>query len=147
MELFYRELFEYNHLTNQKLLTVFNLHSDKVSEKSVKWMNHILDAHHIWNHRMCKKIPAYSVWQIHSLGYLKEIDVLNYETSLTILAAGEFEQKLDYTSSQGKTYTNSVKDVLFHVINHSTYHRGQIASDIKQSGIEPPVTDFIAFKR
>jgi uncharacterized damage-inducible protein DinB len=33
--------------------------------------------------------------------------------------------------------------VLRHVVNHATYHRGQIASRLKRYGIEPPVTDFV----
>ena len=32
---------------------------------------------------------------------------------------------------------------LRHVINHATYHRGQVASKLKLLGIEPPVTDFV----
>ena len=33
--------------------------------------------------------------------------------------------------------------VLRHVVNHSTYHRGQVASKLKRLGIEPPATDYI----
>lgn len=33
--------------------------------------------------------------------------------------------------------------VLRHVVNHSTYHRGQVASKLKRLGIEPPATDLI----
>jgi uncharacterized damage-inducible protein DinB len=33
--------------------------------------------------------------------------------------------------------------VLRHVVNHATYHRGQIASKLKRFGIEQPATDFI----
>jgi uncharacterized damage-inducible protein DinB len=33
--------------------------------------------------------------------------------------------------------------VLRHVVNHSTYHRGQVASKLKRFGVEPPATDFI----
>jgi uncharacterized damage-inducible protein DinB len=33
--------------------------------------------------------------------------------------------------------------VFRHVVNHSTYHRGQVASKLKRLGVEPPVTDFI----
>jgi uncharacterized damage-inducible protein DinB len=35
--------------------------------------------------------------------------------------------------------------VLRHMVNHSTYHRGQVASKLKRLGVEPPVTDFYAW--
>jgi uncharacterized damage-inducible protein DinB len=33
--------------------------------------------------------------------------------------------------------------VLRHIVNHSTYHRGQVASKLKRFGIEQPATDFV----
>jgi uncharacterized damage-inducible protein DinB len=33
--------------------------------------------------------------------------------------------------------------VLRHVVNHATYHRGQVASKLKRFGVEQPATDFI----
>ena len=33
--------------------------------------------------------------------------------------------------------------VLRHIVNHSTYHRGQIASKLKRFGVEQPATDFV----
>jgi uncharacterized damage-inducible protein DinB len=33
--------------------------------------------------------------------------------------------------------------ILRHVVNHSTYHRGQLASKLKRFGIEQPATDFL----
>jgi uncharacterized damage-inducible protein DinB len=32
--------------------------------------------------------------------------------------------------------------MLRHIVNHSTYHRGQVASKLKRFGIEQPTTDF-----
>jgi uncharacterized damage-inducible protein DinB len=32
--------------------------------------------------------------------------------------------------------------LLRHVVNHASYHRGQVASKLKRFGIEPPNTDF-----
>ena len=32
--------------------------------------------------------------------------------------------------------------MLRHIVNHSTYHRGQVASKLKLFGIEQPITDF-----
>lgn len=33
--------------------------------------------------------------------------------------------------------------VLRHIVNHSTYHRGQVASKLRRLGVEQPATDFI----
>lgn len=33
--------------------------------------------------------------------------------------------------------------MLRHIVNHSTYHRGQVASKLKRFGVEPPLTDFL----
>ncbi len=33
--------------------------------------------------------------------------------------------------------------VLRHVVNHSTYHRGQVAAKLKRLGVDPPATDLV----
>jgi uncharacterized damage-inducible protein DinB len=42
----------------------------------------------------------------------------------------------------GRTFTLPRWAMLRHIVNHSTYHRGQVASKLKRFGIEPPNTDF-----
>ena len=42
----------------------------------------------------------------------------------------------------GRTFTLPRWALLRHIVNHSTYHRGQVASKLKRFGIEPPNTDF-----
>ena len=42
----------------------------------------------------------------------------------------------------GRTFTLSRWAILRHIVNHSTYHRGQVAAKLKRFGIEPPTTDF-----
>jgi uncharacterized damage-inducible protein DinB len=44
-------------------------------------------------------------------------------------------------------FTNTIKDILFHIINHSTNHRGQIAVDFRNNGLEPLVLDYVFYKR
>jgi uncharacterized damage-inducible protein DinB len=48
-----------------------------------------------------------------------------------------------YKNSKGEPWTSNVADVIQHVVFHSAYHRGQIASDVRAAGKEPAYTDFI----
>jgi uncharacterized damage-inducible protein DinB len=47
----------------------------------------------------------------------------------------------------GRTIVLPPWAILRHVVNHSSYHRGQVASKLKRFGIEQPATDFIFWAR
>jgi len=61
------------------------------------------------------------------------------ETDLTKIAS--------YRSSEGTAYSSTVHEVLAHVANHSTYHRGQVARLVSEAGGRRASTDFIAMTR
>ena len=147
MNEFFKELFEYSHHFNQKLWGVFNDNPDKTSEKAVKLYNHILNAHQIWNNSIEPKQATFGVWEFHLVQDLKGIDKANFEQTLFILDKFDLNDKISYTNTKGQTFNNSIRDILFHAINHSTYHRGQIATEFRQNGLEPLVTDYIFYKR
>lgn len=42
----------------------------------------------------------------------------------------------------GRPFTLPRWAILRHIVNHSSYHRGQTASKLKRFGIEQPITDF-----
>ena len=144
---FFKELFEYSHHFNQQLASVFAEQESMVSENPLKLFNHILNVQQVWNGRILQDQNSFGVWEIHELQDLKKIDRANYTASIHILNQVDLNRFVKYTNSKGQAYTNSVIDILFHVINHSTYHRGQIATKFRQQGIEPLVTDYIFFKR
>lgn len=51
-----------------------------------------------------------------------------------------------YHNLKGDTFwTLRVGEMLMHVANHSTYHRGQIVSKLRELGAAPPATDFLIF--
>lgn len=147
MKQFFIELFDYNHQCNLKLWKAFVENQDKVSEKAIKLFNHLLNAHQIWNSRILQKEILTAVWEIHPLNELEKIDITNYNQSLEIIKKMNTDEVIYYTNTKGQKFSNNIRDILFHIINHSTYHRGQIASDFRQSGLEPIVTDFIVYKR
>lgn len=144
---FFKELFTYSHHFNQQLATVFIEQAGKTSEKSLVWFNHILNAHFNWNCRILSQQTTTGPWDIHNIAELKEMDRVNYSNSVLILDNIELYRPVDYSTTKGQQFSNTVRDILFHIVNHSTYHRGQIAADFRQQGIEPLVTDYIFYKR
>lgn len=147
MNAFFKELLEYNHHFNQELVKEINDHLSQVSEKSIQLLNHILNAHHIWNNRIEGTQPSLSVWGMSSFEALRGIDQANFERSQSLLGKVDLDTMISYATSKGEPFQTSIRDILFHVINHSTHHRGQIVSDLRQSGIAPPITDYIFYKR
>lgn len=147
MKPFFTELFEYSHHTNQKLAGIFIKHPKQTSEKAVRLFNHILNAHQIWNQRIETTQITFGVWDIHPIEDLLSIDKTNYQNTLHILEQYDLNTATTYTNTKGDTFDNSIRDILFHIVNHSTYHRGQIASEFRQNGLDPLVTDYIFFKR
>lgn len=147
MKDFFINLFEYNYFHNQKFADTFTTGYENFSEKTTKLYSHIVNAHHIWISRIESKNVSFGVWHIHSLEDYKRIDKMNYERTLVILNSYELNSTTQYSTTKGQGFNNTVQDILFHIINHSTYHRGQIAMDLRLNGLEPIATDYIFYKR
>lgn len=79
-------------------------------------------------------------------GVCAELDAA-WATYLSTITDADLARETQYTSSEGKRYTSLVEDILIHVFNHSTYHRGQIARLVTECGGERAGTDYIAFRR
>ena len=53
-----------------------------------------------------------------------------------------------YQNTRREQFKQPVKEVLLHIFNHGTYHRGQLIDMFHQLGIEKlPATDFIVYTR
>jgi uncharacterized damage-inducible protein DinB len=57
--------------------------------------------------------------------------------------AGTFTMK----TAKGDTFTHTYWEAFQHLVNHSSYHRGQIITMMRQLGVKPPGTDLILFYR
>jgi uncharacterized damage-inducible protein DinB len=71
-------------------------------------------------------------------------EVLDYAEGLT-------DQKLfasfAYRDLRGNPYAQPLWQQMQHLANHSTYHRGQITTMLRQLGMTPVPTDLIAYYR
>jgi uncharacterized damage-inducible protein DinB len=66
-----------------------------------------------------------------------------WKNYLTNLSPDDLEKQIDYRNSKGEAWSSRVDDVLTHVVMHSAYHRGQIALEMREAGLQPAYTDFI----
>src|ERR1700730_11032395 len=58
------------------------------------------------------------------------------------------KRMIDYTLLSGQRGTSQMCDMLQHVVNHASYHRGQVTTMLRQLGAAPGKSmDLIAFHR
>jgi len=138
----------YNHWANSTLLAALKAHSSALPQSCINLFSHIMNAQMIWLYRINGQQPTVSVWQQHDL-----------ETCSALLAeSGEGLARIEnpedqslpsiqYRNSTGTAFETSVPDILLHVFNHGTYHRAQIAKEMKQHFIDPVNTDYIQYVR
>lgn len=147
MKAFFLDKFEYTHHCNQLLIDVLFKNPETYRDRISLLASHTLNAHHVWNHRLMGIAASYSIWQILEIDDLHLINNENFEHTKEFLQKKNLAEHLNYTNSKGQNFTNTAGDILFHLINHSTYHRGQLVSQLKAEGVEPIVTDYIFYKR
>ncbi|AFD09071.1 DinB family protein [Solitalea canadensis] len=146
MKAFFKELFEYNFNFNQKTLTILTENQGLVSDKLIKLHSHVANSHGIWNSKIRPSNRSYKPWDIYSVPELIELNLDNFNTSMAIIDEFDLDLPINYSLSTGKMFTHSIRDILFQIINHSTYHRGQIATEFRQCNMEPILTDWIVYK-
>ncbi|MBE2279712.1 MAG: cytochrome c biogenesis protein CcsA, partial [Ignavibacteriaceae bacterium] len=110
-------------------------------------MSHILNAHIIWINRIKNEEIKVSPFTIHDTLTLSSKNLENYENTLSILVNNDNSKIIHYRNTKGEKFINTVAGILHHIINHSTYHRGQISIALKQEDIPVPVSDYIAYLR
>ena len=54
---------------------------------------------------------------------------------------------VSYRSVKGDAFAYPLGEQMLHVANHSTYHRGQLTTMLRQAGATPPATDWLVFLR
>jgi uncharacterized damage-inducible protein DinB len=55
--------------------------------------------------------------------------------------------RLAYKDIKGNAYEQPLWQLVLHVVNHATHHRGQVSGFLRSMGFAPPPLDLIAFYR
>lgn len=115
-------------------------------------MTHLVGAEKIWLSRWVGKpdTSGLKAGDVKSLAELMAIwEKVGRETAGFVAKMKEkgLQEPLTITTLKGDQYTSTYAQMFQHLVNHSTYHRGQIVTMMRQLGAQPVSTDLIAFYR
>jgi len=123
--------------------------SNGISHESIAGtLTHIYFADRIWYSRLVD--PGVTVLKQADFPALQtlwpEIQQ-KWEAWADSVADADLERAISYKTLDGTPYTTPASQVVLHVVNHATLHRGQVVGMIRQLGIRPPATDFLYYTR
>eukprot|EP00834_Sanchytrium_tribonematis_P002038 NODE_56_length_28873_cov_1.243101.p14 type:complete len:167 gc:universal NODE_56_length_28873_cov_1.243101:12520-12020(-) len=124
-------------------------------------LNHLIVAEQLWIKRIknenCSELTRY--WKNpEKYGYKNDLKIqfediypskeATHQAYLELLKELEnidYEGRLTYCSTNGNERSTEKSEILYHIVNHGTHHRGQISAALTQFGYAPPELDYIYF--
>ena len=151
-------LYEYNQWANNRILTASSVLTEELFTKDLssshcsihETLTHILSAEWSWLMR----------WRgISSTGILNSSDFINIEVLKIKWEVVEKEQidfikgltdeslmmVLSYVNAIGQEWKYTLGQMMQHVANHSSYHRGQVTTMLRQLKVAAVPLDFLVF--
>jgi uncharacterized damage-inducible protein DinB len=149
-------LYEYNEWANERTIASLRAlpEADYVRDLGGSWPSlratfvHVAGATDAWAERFGGK---------DVLALPKEADLPKLDDAVGVLLAAQekhrkhlknltrekLERPFSWTNLSGEVKTSPFEIVVRHVVNHQTYHRGQIASMVRRVGGKPIATDMV----
>jgi uncharacterized damage-inducible protein DinB len=150
--------FEYNRWANARLLeAAASLTNDQFTRdlsssfSSIRdTLAHLLGAEEVWLMRWKGLSPGSmldpaSFPDIRSLKVRwaeVEIDQWNF---LSKISDESLEEMVEYQNFQNEVWEYPLWAMIYEMVNHATYHRGQVAAMMRQAGAQPTQLDFLVF--
>jgi uncharacterized damage-inducible protein DinB len=149
MEYVFETLWNYAGWANDLVLNTLEGLGADAPASCLRLMSHVVNAQTNWLNRLNGDTSVVPLWEPYPV---EKIRVLNAATLEGLKVAmdrfgGDIGQMVAYKNMSGVPFENTVADILLQVFNHGTYHRAQIAMDLREKGLEPVNTDYITFVR
>jgi uncharacterized damage-inducible protein DinB len=111
---------------------------------------HILGAEWIWLERWQGRSPktlldAATFSKVQSLESRWETIKHDQTQFIEALTPQRLVEELAYLNQRGQLYSYPLWQQMVHVVNHSSYHRGQVTTLLRQLGTEAMSTDFLVY--
>ena len=114
---------------------------------------HLMETETIWFQRLQLAEPVLAPQKDSGENFMelsKKLSAVSKQWSDWISEATEnkLNHVFGYQNSKKEFFKQPVWQVVMHVFNHQTFHRGQIITMMRQTGVDKiPATDFIVFCR
>lgn len=146
----FKDILKYNEWANYRVLKTLE-EKAPTDQELLKLFSHILSAQIIWLNRI-KGIPTspFPIWEVYKITELEsmtEESSDNWNNYVYEHKFETFEEMIFYSNSEGKKFESTIREIISHVVNHGSYHRGQIAMKFREKGMDPPATDYILYAR
>lgn len=145
----FNKLLQYEIWANDKMIDAIR-YCKPEDEILNKLVSHILAARVVWLERIQEDAHTKAIWEIQSLEkciQLNEHINRQYIDFMKSLENKDLYKIVSYKNLKGDDFSTTLSDILVHVFNHSTYHRGQIANRLKALSLNIQPTDYIVFSR
>lgn len=151
------QMFKYNKWANsryRKVLRTIPMEDLKVNTEYGLLLDrivHIFASYEMWHKRLHNESPNevikssdFANWHELESKWVQMDDLLiNY---VSTVSKNVIDETVSYTSLDGRNFTRKREDILFHLVQHPTYHRGQLSSFFKHSDLPNfPATDVVVF--
>lgn len=113
---------------------------------------HLVTSEWVWLRRWLGENPSEApAWarEANIADLRRELSAVESERGayLSRLTAIDLTRILSYRSLAGEPHADPLAGLLRHVVNHSSYHRGQVTTLLRQAGRPAPDTDLVIFLR
>lgn len=152
-----RQLFDYHVWANERLMQhvkglpeeIFLNKVDSVFPTIAATFGHMIAVDELWYLRMkgnsLQQIVPKSFHTIEDV--IKASTVLHNEIKDFLIKVQNVEDIVVYQNTKGDPFNNTIIELVQHIVNHGTYHRGNISAMIRQMGYEGVSTDYIFYSR
>ena len=151
-----QQRYDYNYWANHRHLAV----AEGLTEEQLhrrqghSWdsvhavLVHMLSSEWVWLERWQGRSPRALPDGFTNLAELRsELEEIEkgQKKFLEGLTPARMDAPISYVNFKGEPWTYALGDALVHLVNHGSYHRGQVATLLRQLGKAPLATDYLLF--
>jgi uncharacterized damage-inducible protein DinB len=135
------------HLTPDELA-----HDFHTSDRSILGtLVHVFAADRIWLSRIGGESPtsfsASEDYNLHVLQIAWPLLYQKWDEWAAALTDSSAQEQISYRNPNGDPYVSSAWEIVLHVVNHGTHHRGQVSGFVRALGHAPPQLDLTRYYR